>query len=90
MPYKSSKIKPVEESGIYVYVGPSIRGVIQNGSIYRGSREYVTVILLGSVIEKFPMIKRLVVKDTEVAEAKEKINHGNNSLSLAYRELSKI
>lgn len=88
MAYKPTKVKPAEENGIYVYVGPSIRGVIQNGSIYRGSRESVAE-FLGPAIEKFPMIKRLVVRDTEIAEAREKINHGNNSLSIAYRELSK-
>ena len=40
-------------------------------------------------IEKFPMIERLIVADKDIASAKTKIAHGNNSLSLAFRELSK-
>ena len=29
------------KDGVFVYIGPSIRGVIQQGSIYRGQRENV-------------------------------------------------
>jgi len=84
------KPKPstAKDNGVFVYVGPSIRGTIQNGSIYCGTRESV-IGSLCSAIEKFPMIERLIVADKDIVSAKQKIAHGNNSLSLAFRELSK-
>lgn len=88
MAYKAPKPKAADDGGIYVYVGPSIRGTIQNGSIHRGTRESVME-TLRFAIEKFPMIERLIVADKDIASAKTKIAHGNNSLSLAFRELSK-
>lgn len=87
MAYKP-KPNTAKDDGVFVYVGPSIRGTIQNGSIYRGSRESV-IESLRYAVEKFPMIERLVVADTDIAVVKEKIAHGNNSFSIAFRELSK-
>lgn len=88
MTSKAPRSKATNDTGIFVYVGPSIRGTIQNGSIYRGSRESV-IESLRYAVEKFPMIERLVVADTDIAVVKEKIAYGNNSFSIAFRELSK-
>ena len=75
-----------DNDGVFVYIGPSIRGVIQNGSIFRGSRKNV-LSKLAAVAEKYPKVTRLLVKDTEVAEAREKIKNGGNGLSNAYNSL---
>lgn len=75
-----------ESGGIYVYIGPTIRGVVQNGSIFSGSRESVEE-KLASAIEKYPKIKRLIIKDTDLAEAREKIQTSGNGLSVAYNAL---
>lgn len=75
-----------DNDGVFVYIGPSIRGVIQNGSIFRGTQKSV-LSKLADVAEKYPKITRLLVKDTEVAEAREKIRKGGNGLSNAYNSL---
>lgn len=73
--------------GVFVYIGPSIRGVIQNGSIYRGTRESVLA-TLAYALEKHPKIERLIIADCELASAKQKIKMGGTPLSNAYRMLS--
>lgn len=79
--------KTAVKDGVFIYLGPSIRGVIQKGSIYRGTRESV-LSSLAFAIEKYPKIERLIVADNEIVSAKQKIAVGGNSLSNAYRELS--
>lgn len=80
---KSSTVK----DGVFIYIGPSIRGVIQKGSIYRGTRTNV-IASLAFAIEQYPKIERLIVADTDIVSAKQKIAVGGNSLSNAYRVLS--
>lgn len=69
-----------ETGGIFVYIGPTIRGVVQNGSIFRGSEK-------DKVIERVDdkeHVKRLMIRDVDLATAKEKLRKGGNSLSVAY------
>ena len=79
--------KTAVKDGVFIYLGPSIRGVIQKGSIYRGTRESV-LSSIAFAIEKYPKIERLIIADSEIVSAKKKIAVGGNSLSSAYRELS--
>ena len=83
----TSTTKTTVKDGVYVYIGPSIRGVIQKGSIYRGTRESILA-SLDSALKEYPKIERLIVADTELVSAKNKISIGGNSLSNAYRALS--
>lgn len=85
---KKSK-NPVDENGIYVYIGPSIRGIVQTGSIFRGSREDVEL-KLSSAIDKYPKIKRLLVKDVDLADARAKIQTSGNGLNTAYNALLSV
>lgn len=86
MTSKTSKNAVKDDDGVFVYIGPTVRGIIQNGSIYRGTRKGVLA-KLAFAINKYPKIERLLVRDTELAEAREKINNGVNSLSVAFRAL---
>lgn len=79
--------KTTVKDGIFVYIGPTIRGVIQKGTIYRGTHESV-LSSLAFAIGKRPEIKRLIVADSEIVSANQKIAVGGNSLSNAYRVLS--
>lgn len=84
---KAKKTEQVKtETCVFVYLGPSIRGVIQSGTIYSGTREEVEN-ALASAIERYPKVKALVVKDTEIADAKRKIKAGGNAISMAYKSL---
>lgn len=86
MASKNKKAVKAEPESVFVYLGPSIRGVIQNGSIYRGTRTEV-VESLKAAIEVYPKIERLLFGDVEIAAAKEKLRNGGNALSLAYQSL---
>ena len=77
------KTVTVEDDHIYVYVGPSVRGIIQNGSIFRGSRKAVLE-QNAAAIEVCPKIERLIVADYTIMSAKAKIKEGGNSLNTAY------
>lgn len=83
-----TKIAPTvsETDKVYVYIGPSIRGLIMSGSIFRGTRRKV-VSMLSVVLEKYPKVERLLVPSEELAEARKKIKIEGNSLSNAYRTL---
>ncbi len=81
--------KTTAQDGVFIYIGPSIRGLIQKGSIYRGTRESVLA-SLEFAIKEHPKIERLIVADNEIVSAKRKIAVGGNSLSNAYRVLSDI
>ena len=78
--------KATEPERVYVYIGPSIRGVIQNATIYHGKRSEVFGQLSGA-IGTYPEIETLIVEDTELASAREKIRAGGNAYSIAYKSL---
>ncbi len=76
----------VEKDNVYVYIGPSIRGMIISGSIWRGTKKQV-LSLLSDVVEKYPRVERLIVPSDTLAEARKKVKIEGNSLSNAYRNL---
>ena len=65
---KTAKKKPAapkkvaDTGGFCVYLGPTMMGVIQRGTIYRGGRKEV-LDSLAPVIEQHPLIASLVVSD---------------------------
>ena len=78
------KADTAREDGIFVYIGPSIRGVIVSGSIFRGTRDEVRE-KNSAALALCPKIERLIVADSEIMSAKKKIKEGGNSVSIAYR-----
>ena len=80
--------KTSERSGVFVYLGPSIRGVITHAAIYTGKRSEV-IAGLADVITAYPAVERLIVADCDVAAAKKKIKEGGNLLAKAYADLKK-
>lgn len=58
-----------DEPKIWIYYGPSIRGVVTHGRIFRGARAEVLQ-ELKNAIEKYPQIERLVVADKELKKAR--------------------
>ncbi len=85
---KAKKPEKDKNSGVFVYVGPSVRGVIQCGAIFRGTRDEVTE-KLSEAIERYPEIEKLIVKDCDITKTKEKLKSGISSLSIAYSKLAK-
>jgi hypothetical protein len=77
----------VETGNFCVYIGPSIRGVIQSGTIYPGSLEK-TKEFLAPAIQKYPLIGKLISTDKTIAEDRIKVNTAGNLLNVYCRQLA--
>ena len=84
---KTKAASPKKEDGFFVYLGPSIRGVIQTATIFTGTREEVEEFLAGP-IERYPRIKRLLVPGDTLAEDRIKVKTPGNGLYVAYMKLA--
>lgn len=73
-------VKPAKAPcGFCTYLGPSIRGVVQYGTIYEGTVESVRK-QLAPAIEKYPRIGKLIVSGDDLPTAREKIRTKGNYL----------
>lgn len=70
--------------GFYCYIGPSIVGLIQHGDIYRGTREEALA-AASAAIEKYPMIKPLIVPGENLPDAHVKVKKPDSSLYMNYQ-----
>ena len=84
---KEKKAAPMKETGFFVYLGPSIRGVIQTATIYEGTKAEVEEFLAGP-IERYPRIKRLLVSGETIAEDRIKVKTPGNGLYVSYMKLA--
>ncbi len=74
-------------SGFYCYIGPSITGVIQHGTIWRGNRT-AALAAAAPAIEKYPLVKTLIVSKDMLPEARLKIKRPGNALYVNYRKVA--
>lgn len=82
-----------KERRVYVYIGPSIKGVITCGGVFGGSKKEILSRIevsakaagVESLVEK---IGRLIIEDKNVAAARDKLREGENSLSIAYKAIA--
>ena len=75
-----------KDKGFFVYLGPNIRGVIQNATVFTGTRAEVEEFLAGP-IERYPRIKRLLVSGDTLPEDRVKVKTPGNGLYNAYEKL---
>lgn len=68
----------------YVYLGPSIKGVITVGTFYNGDRTEVEK-QLDYQIKRYPLIKSLLVSSETLPEDRLKVKQPGNRLYEAYR-----
>ena len=78
--------KPAAEVGFCVYIGPTLAGVIQNGTIIRGNRKNV-LSTMAPVIEKHPLVATLIVSGDTLPVDRIKVNTPGNLLYANYRKL---
>jgi len=69
------------------YLGPNIRGLMQNGTIYDGDRDHVLE-LLADAIKKYPRIAKLIVPGETLAEDRVKLKTKGNMLYEENRRLT--
>lgn len=90
MAVKKAKAKAASGSGGFcAYIGPTIRGVIQHGTIYEGSkRDALKSPALCRAVDTYPEIANMLVPGDALAEARKKINTPGSLLYVRYRELA--
>lgn len=74
-------------AGFYCYIGPSITGLIQHGTIYRGSRN-TALSAAAAAIERNPLIKTLIVSGDRLPEARLKVKKPGNALYKNYQRVA--
>lgn len=78
--------KPAAEVGFCVYIGPSITGVIQSGTIFRGTRKEVLA-TVADVTEKHPLVATLIVTGDTLVQDRIKVKTPGNLLYVNYHKL---
>lgn len=73
------KVERSTADSFYCYIGPSITGLIQHGAIYRGTRKKAMA-AAAAAIEKYPLIKTLIVSGDKLPEARLKVKKPGNAL----------
>lgn len=70
-----------------MYIGPSILGVIQSGTVYPGAKEEVKAQLAG-VVERYPLVEKLIVSDITLPEDRIKAKTPGNYLYSMYQKVA--
>lgn len=83
---KNKKTVSPEKPGLSVYLGPSIRGVIQSGTIFNGTKAEM-IAFYSAQIEKYPLIRTLIVTDKTLAEDRIRVKTPGNALYVNYHKL---
>lgn len=84
----AEKATSASGSGVSVYIGPSIKGVIQTASIFKGSPEEAIKSPAGSIAYKQrPDIKDLIVDADDLPDARIKVKTPGEPLYKAYRNV---
>lgn len=84
---KLSSVKS-DESEYCVYIGPTILGVIQEGTIYSEPKSKI-VKQLSREIEVYPLIKTLIVSNKALMADRIKVKTPGNILYVNYQKLRK-
>ena len=85
---KSTTGKPAGNTGGFcVYLGPSIHGIIQSGTIFNETKARA-VDSLTAAIQKYPLIPSLIVTGETLAEDRIKVKTPDNLLYVNYNKLA--
>ena len=75
-------------AGFCAYIGPSIYGVIQAGTIYPGNF-YEARRQAADAIKKYPLIEKLIIPGEQLPDVKAKFAAGGSYLNIIYQRLIK-
>lgn len=73
-------------SGFYIYIGPSIKGLIRSGTIYRGDRAHALE-EAKAAIEAQPLVKTLIIAGDSLPKARLKVKTPGNALYANYQKI---
>lgn len=70
-----------------IYIGPNLpKAMLQCNKIFEGTKEEVNKELAG-VLEKFPLVEKMLVPISELAEKKDKVRTAGNIYNKYYSDL---
>lgn len=70
-----------------IYIGPSLpKAMLKSNKVFEGTREEIRK-ELAAVLEKFPLVERLLVPSAELAEKKDKVRTAGNILNKYYSDI---
>lgn len=75
-----------DAAGFCVYLGPTIMGVIQNGTVYRGNKQDALA-EVAAAVKKYPLIASLIVTGDTLAVDRIKVKTPGNLLYVNCRKL---
>ena len=84
---KTTKRSDGKAAGFCVYLGPSIRGVIQSGTVYRGGKAAVLK-EIAPALERYPLIASLIVTSNTLPVDRIKVKTAGNLLNVNYKKLA--
>ncbi len=71
-----------------IYIGPSLpKAMLKSNRIFEGTKEEIKK-ELAAVLEKFPLVERLLVPVAELAEKKDKVKTAGNILNKYYSDIA--
>lgn len=71
-----------------IYIGPSLpKAMLKSNRIFEGTREEIKK-ELAAVLEKFPLVEKLLVPVAELAEKKDKVKTAGNILNKYYSDIA--
>lgn len=79
--------KEADASGICCYLGPSLRGLIKNGDVFRGSRDDALK-AAAAAIEADPLVKTLIVSGDALPAARRKVKTPGSALYRNYQRVA--
>lgn len=82
-----TKIETKPDTGFSCYIGPTLLGVIQNGSIFSCSRDEA-VRLMAAAIAKHPGIASLIISGDDLPEARIKVKTPGTLLFHQYKQIA--
>lgn len=70
-----------------IYIGPNLpKAMLQCNKIFEGTEEEIDK-ELSFILEKFPLVKKMLVPTTELAEKKDKVKTAGNVYNKYYSDL---
>ena len=83
--------KAETSAGFCMYIGPTIVGAIQTGTIYQGSKKQVLASPeLAFVMQKYPLTADLLISGEKLAASRQLLKQPSNLLHNKYKQLQKM
>lgn len=79
--------REVNKSGFYCYIGPNLKGLLQTGTFFRGTREeaYASA---AKAIEAHPEVKSLIISGDALPAARIRVKTPGNILYVNFNKLA--